>query len=173
MTRNYRAVVTEYNTLYNGNLALDQGNLTLAQNYNDDFFELLHVERIQLPDDIQLPGQNNTNSDFGRAEEKAAKAIQKHAIFINGKEHNPQIDEAYMLLGKARYYEGRFIPAIEAFNFILHRYPTSNNVNAAKIWREKTNIRLNNEDLAIKNIKELLEKGNMSDDYFKACGRGT
>lgn len=166
MTRNYRAVVTEYNTLYNGNLALDQGNLTLAQNYNDDFFELLHVERIQLPDDIQLPGQNNTNSDFGRAEEKAAKAIQKHAIFINGKEHNPQIDEAYMLLGKARYYEGRFIPAIEAFNFILHRYPTSNNVNAAKIWREKTNIRLNNEDLAIKNIKELLEKGNMSDEDF-------
>ena len=166
MTRNYRAVVTEYNTLYNGGMALDQGNVALAQNYNDDFFEILHVERLQLPEDIQLPGQENNNSDFGRAEEKAVKAIQKHSIFINGKEHNPQIDEAYMLLGKSRYFEGRFIPAIEAFNFILHRYPTSNNVNAAKIWREKTNIRLNNEELAIKNLKELLEKEDINDEDF-------
>ena len=38
---------------------------------------------------------------------------------IKGKEKNPQIDEAYILLGKARYYSGRFIPAIEAFNYVL------------------------------------------------------
>src|SRR5690554_2686193 len=156
MTRNYRAIATEYNILYNGELALYQGNQNLAQNYNDDFFEILHLERIKLPDESQGLSQQR-NSDFERAEQKAVKAIQKHSIFINGKEHNPQIDEAYMMLGKARYYEARFIPAIEAFNFILHRYPTSNSVNAAKIWREKTNIRLKNEELAIKNLKELFE----------------
>lgn len=166
MTRNYRAIATEYNILYNGDLALDQGNQNLAQNYNDDFFEILHLERIQLPDETQGLTQRR-NSDFERAEQKAVKAIQKHSIFINGKEHNPQIDEAYMMLGKARYYEARFIPAIEAFNFILHRYPTSNNVNAAKIWREKTNIRLKNEELAIKNLKELFETGtNILDEDF-------
>src|SRR5690606_28534775 len=166
MSRNYRAVVTEYNILYNGDLALQQGNKNLAQNYNDDFFEILHIERIQLPEEFQLPGQSR-NTDFERAEEKAVKAIQKHSIFINGKEYNPQIDEAYMMLGKSRYYESRFIPAIEAFNFILHRYPTSNNVNAAKIWREKTNIRLKNEELAIKNLKELFEKETkISDEDF-------
>lgn len=165
MTRNYRAVNAEFNALYNGNLALEQGKKSLAQTMKDDYFEILPVERIQVKEEIQLPGETK-NTDFERAEDKAVIAIQKHSIYFDGKEHNPQIDEAYMLLGQARYYESRFIPAIEAFNFILHRYPTSNSVNAAKIWREKTNIRLQNEDVAIKNLKELFEKANLEDEDF-------
>ena len=165
MTRNYRAINAEFNALYNGNLALEQGKKSLAQTLKDDYFEILPVERIQLKEEIQLPGETK-NKDFERAEDKAVIAIQKHSIYFDGKEHNPQIDEAYMLLGQARYYESRFIPAIEAFNFILHRYPTSNSINAAKIWREKTNIRLQNEDVALKNLKELFEKANLEDEDF-------
>ncbi|WP_444543914.1 type IX secretion system periplasmic lipoprotein PorW/SprE [Planktosalinus lacus] len=165
MTRNFRAVNAEFNAIYNGNLALEQGKQALVQNVKDDYFEVLPVERIQLSEEIQLPGENR-NTDFERAEEKAVIAIQKHSIYFNGKEHNPQIDEAYMLLGKARYYESRFIPAIEAFNFVLHRYPTSNSVNKAKIWREKTNIRLKNEDVALKNLKELFENAELEDEDF-------
>ncbi|WP_339609867.1 hypothetical protein [uncultured Planktosalinus sp.] len=165
MTRNFRAVNAEFNAIYNGNLALEQGKQALVQNVKDDYFEILPVERIQLSDEIQMPGETR-NSDFERAEEKAVVAIQKHSIYFDGKEHNPQIDEAYMLLGKARYYESRFIPALEAFNFILHRYPTSNSVNTAKIWREKTNIRLQNEEVALNNLKELFEKAKLEDEDF-------
>lgn len=160
MTRNFRAVNAEFNALYNGNLALEQGKKSLAQTMKDDYFEILPIERIQVKEEVQLPGQTR-NSDFERAEDKAVVAIQKHSIYFDGKEHNPQIDEAYMLLGQARYYESRFIPALEAFNFILHRYPTSNSVNAAKIWREKTNIRLQNEEVAINNLKKLFEQANL------------
>jgi hypothetical protein len=31
----------------------------------------------------------------------------------------------YLLLGKARYYDQRFIPALDAFNYILYKYPNS------------------------------------------------
>jgi len=165
MTRNFRAINAEFNALYNGNLALEQGKKSLAQTMKDDYFEILPVERIQVKDEIQLPGQSR-NSDFERAEEKAVSAIQRHSIYFDGKEHNPQIDEAYMLLGQARYYESRFIPAIEAFNFILHRYATSNSVNAAKIWREKTNIRLQNEEVAINNLKKLFKETSLEDEDF-------
>ena len=47
---------------------------------------------------------------FGSAEEKAVKAIQKHSMNINGMQRNNKIDEAYLLLGKARYYDRRFFP---------------------------------------------------------------
>jgi hypothetical protein len=47
-------------------------------------------------------------------------------------ERNFQIDEAYLLLGKARYYDQRFIPAL-AFNYILYKYPNSSNIYKAKI----------------------------------------
>lgn len=156
---------TEYNTLYNGNNAFEQGKEGLAQTYRDNYYEILPVERIEVIDEVALT-TDGKDPNFNRAEEKAVKAIQKHSMYISGKEYNPQIDEAYMLLGKARYYDNRFIPALDAFNFILDKSATSNNVNNAKIWKAKTNIRLDNEDYAIKNLQEMLEEEDLKDEVI-------
>ena len=102
------------------------------------------------------------NPNFERAEDKAVKAIQTHGMNIRGKEKNPQIEVEEILLGKARYFDNRFIPAQEAFNYILFKYPASSNINLAKIWRAKTNLRLENEGLAIKNLKQLIESNKLS-----------
>lgn len=164
LNRNIHAVSTEYNTLYNGDLAFTNGREQLAAGYRDNFWEILPVERIDIvEEETKAPGASK-NADFNRAEEKAAKAIQKHSMYINGREYNPQIDEAYMLLGKARYYDGRFIPALDAFNFILDRYPNSNNINIAKVWKAKTNIRLQNEDYAIENLKKMFEQAELNEE---------
>ena len=160
INRNYHAVTTEYNILYNGDLAFDLGRKQIAETYRENYWQILPVERMQVSDEINLPGAPR-NENFKIAEEKAAKAIQKHSMLIGGREKNPQIDEAYLLLGKARYYDQRFIPALEAFNYILYRYPASNTIAHAQIWREKTNLRLENEELAIKNLKRLIDAGNM------------
>ncbi len=164
LSRNFHAVSTEYNTLYNGDKAFDDGKRQLAGDYRDNFWEILPVERIEIVSEEEKASNESKNSNFNRAEEKAAKAIQKHSIYINGRENNPQIDEAYMLLGKARYYDGRFIPAIDAFNFILDRYPTSNSINMAKVWRAKTNIRLRNEEVAIESLEKMFKQSKLNAD---------
>ncbi|TYA74107.1 type IX secretion system periplasmic lipoprotein PorW/SprE [Seonamhaeicola marinus] len=155
LSRNYHAVTAEFNALYNGYNALELGRENLNQSYFDDYWNVLPIERMQISDEVVLPGQSK-NEDFTRAEEKAVKAIQKHSMNIEEKEKNPQMDEAYLLLGKARYFDQRFIPAVEAFNYILYKYPASDKINQAKVWREKTNIRLDNNELAITNLKRLL-----------------
>jgi tetratricopeptide (TPR) repeat protein len=162
LNRNFHALGTKYNVLYNGNIALENGREAVDDAFTDNFWETLQVERMQVSDEILLPGQSK-NKDFEVAEEKAIKAVQKHGMNIKGKEHNPQIDEAYLLLGKARYYDQRFVPALEAFNYILYKYPSSDKINQAKIWREKTNIRLENNELAIKNLKRLIDKEELKD----------
>lgn len=146
---------TKYNVLYNGNLALDQGLQSINDAYSENFWDILPIERMQVDKDVIKPGESE-NADFQRAEEKAIKAVQTHDMVIKGKEKNPQIDEAYLLLGQARYYDQRFIQALEAFNYILFKYPTSDKINTTKVWREKTNIRLDNNELAIKNLTELI-----------------
>ncbi|WP_271392223.1 type IX secretion system periplasmic lipoprotein PorW/SprE [Aequorivita sinensis] len=164
INRNVHAVTAEFNTLYNGDLAFTDGKNRLAAGYRDNFWEILPVERIEIKEaEIKAPGKNNSG-DFNRAEEKAAKAIQKHSMYIDGREHNPQIDEAYILLGKARYYDGRFVPALDAFNFILDRYPTSNSINIAKVWKAKTNIRLKNEEYAIENLKRMFRDDDLNEE---------
>ena len=156
VNRNWHAVTTEYNTLYNGNLGLEQGKEELNQNYADNFWDILPIERMQIDENIVLP-DSIRNQNFGYAEEKAVKAIQRHSMLIEGKERNPQIDEAYLLLGKARYFDQRFIPALEAFNYILRSYPASNNIIHARVWREKTHMRLDNNRLAVNNLKKVLD----------------
>ena len=162
INRNFHAMGTYYNILYNGNIALENGRATVDNAATDNYWELLPVERMETKDDVFLPGQSQ-NQDFERAETKAIKAVQKHGMNIKGKEYNPQIDEAYLLLGEARYFDQRFIPALEAFNYILYKYPASDKINTAKVWREKTNMRLDNDDLAIENLKKLLEQEELED----------
>ncbi len=167
LSRSKHSVTAEFNILYHGNLAFENGKQELARSYKDNFWEILPVERLELEESNVLPGESKEGS-FNLAEEKAAKAIQKHSIYLEGKEYNPQIDESYILLGKARYYDGRFVQALDAFNFILKTYPTCNSINEAKVWKAKTNIRLNNEEVAIENLKKMykndeIEKHELAD----------
>jgi len=162
VNRNFHALGTKYNVLYNGHIALEKGRETVDDAATDNYWEMLPIERMQVTEEIILPGQSK-NQDFERAEEKAIKAVQKHGMNIKGKEYNPQIDEAYLLLGQARYFDQRFIPALEAFNYILYKYPASDKINTAKVWREKTNIRLENNELAIRNLKTLIEQEELED----------
>lgn len=162
INRSWHSLNTKYNILYNGEIALESGKTEINTAYTDNYWEILPIERLQVTDEIVL-GDKAQNPNFERAEDKAVKAIQTHGMNIRGKEKNPQIDESYILLGKARYFDNRFIPALEAFNYILFKYPASSNVNLAKIWRAKTNLRLENEGLAIDNLKELIGLNKLSD----------
>ncbi len=161
LNRGFHAMTTKYNVLYNGDLAFQQGKTALIESFVDDYWNILPVERMEVKEDLFLPGKSK-NPSFERAEEKAVKAIQKHGMNIGGKEKNQQTDEAYLLLGKARYFDQRFVPALEAFNYILYKHPTSDKINHARIWREKVNIRLENTDLAIKNLKRLIKLEKLS-----------
>ena len=165
ISRNSHALSTEYNILYNGQIALDKGIKTVNDDSNDNFWNILPIEKMQITEEFSASNKAK-NPDFELAETKATKAIQKHSMNINGREKNMQIDEAYLMLGKARYYDQRFIPALDAFNYILYKYPNSSKIYEAKIWREKTNMRLGNDPLVIKNINKLLKDHQVKKQVF-------
>jgi len=165
VNRNWHALNTKYNTLYNGNIAFEEGREELNANYKDDYWEVLPIERLEVTEEIKLDSEDN-NPNFIIAEEKATKAIQKHSMDIKDEERNPQTDEAFLLLGKARYFDQRYIPALEAFNYIINKYSYSDKLGEARIWREKVNIRLENEELAIKNLKNLLKYEQLEDQEY-------
>jgi tetratricopeptide (TPR) repeat protein len=173
ITRNFHALTTKFNILFNGQVAFEKGLEEINTNYKDDWFVRLPIEPIEFEEDkIVAPsfnrgmgagfgGSNNSEDQkelttFERAEEKAVKAIQKHGMNIYGVERNSQIDDAYFLLGKSRYYSQRFVPAVEAFNYVIAKYPNADLSTETKIWRAKTNIRMDNEEFAIETMKLLL-----------------
>ncbi len=172
INRNAHALTTKYNVLYNGQLAFDQAKQEIDDAYKDNYHQLLPIEPLTIEEEkisIELPENTDSENEnekknatgFDKAEEKAIKAIQKHSMDIDGKERNPQIDDAYLLLGKSRYYSQRFVPALEAFNFILGSYNDAETKDRARIWQAKTLVRLQNEELAIETLQYLLKNKNL------------
>ena len=183
LNRNFHALTTKYNVLFNGKEAFNEGLKEIQDKYKDNYWAILPIEPIKFDEDKVVfeglkgsPGagfgnpkskENKPLTPFEKAEEKAVKAIQTHSMNIRGREYNRQIDDAYLLLGKARYYTQRFIPAIEAFNYIIANYPNASLINETKIWRAKANIRNDNEELAIETLKILLSKEQALSDNIK------
>jgi hypothetical protein len=165
LSRNSHALSTKDNILYNGGLALQKGIEEVRLQNSDNFWGILSVERMQVNEEKLLPGTTR-NANFEKAETKATKGIQKHSMNINGSEKNPQMDEAYLMLGKARYYDQRFVPALDAFNYVLNKSPNSSKIYEVKIWREKTNMRLENDALAVNNLRKLLKEIKFKDQIF-------
>jgi len=146
--------------LYNGNIALDKGIEELNSQYEDNYWEVLPIEPLQIEEEVILVTDKNkeeSSSSFDIAEKKAVKAVQKHGMSIAGTERNKQIDDSYFLLGKARYYSQRFVPALEAFEYVLKHYPKGDLNKELRIWRAKTQIRLQNEERAIFDLKNILK----------------
>tara|TARA_B100001059_G_scaffold99696_1_gene99291 strand:+ start:11700 stop:14102 length:2403 start_codon:yes stop_codon:yes gene_type:complete len=153
LNREYHKLNSKYNVLFNGYEALEIGKEVLYQNKTENFYEILDIEPITIKNEEY--DKSSLIPSFKVAEEKAVKTIQKHSMRINGIQKNSQIAKAYLLLGKARYYDRRFFPAMEAFNFLLEQYSNEEVFVEAKIWREKTNLRLSNNNLALKNLLSL------------------
>ncbi|MDO5607902.1 MAG: tetratricopeptide repeat protein [Capnocytophaga sp.] len=153
--RQMQPIVTKYNVLFNGEEAFDIGRKELQEKYEDNYDEILPVEPIRMSGEVQLDGMGNPN--FERAEEKAIKTIQRHSMVYDGVQRNYKIDDAYLLLGEARYYNERFIPALEAFNHMLTNYGKSERINEAAVWAQKTNLRLHKDKIAIANLQQILD----------------
>lgn len=161
LNKGYHSVVSSYNVLFNGEMSIDEGFLQTQESFVDNFWEILPVEKINISKDI-ITVDGIENDNFLKAEEKAAKTIQKHSMQINNVEYNSKITQAYLLLGRARYFDQRFIPALDAFNQVYKRNLVNEEWNFSVIWKAKCNIRLEQEELAIELLKTLLKKEKLS-----------
>lgn len=136
--RTYHKTTAWFNTLFNGQQAIDNRLNEAKQSHQDNYFEILKVSpygEFNLNDEAEdvtyeknqgigifgrlrageiLNNENSTREGYAKAEEKALKAIANHSMNINGKERNKLIARAYLMLGEARYFQGKTFQALEA-----------------------------------------------------------
>ena len=142
---------------------MNKGLENFNSSYKENYWNILPIEPIESTDKI-ITVDGLENQDFLKAEEKAAKAIQKHSMFINEIQYNSKISEAYFLLGKARYFDQRYLPAIDAFNQIYKLNKEDDFWAKGIIWKSKSHIRLNQESVAVDLINELLEEEDLDSE---------
>jgi tetratricopeptide (TPR) repeat protein len=160
VNRAYHQTTTKFNVLFNGEEAISAGIEAEIASHQPNFWEQLPVEPFPLVDLFTLNPKENAN--FSRGEEKAVIAVQKHSMQFGNEQRNQQIDEAYMLLGKARYYNGRYLQALDAFNYIIDQLPNTSSINKAQLWKAKVFIQLLQEQRAIAIFKKLLSNSKLT-----------
>ena len=163
LSRGYHATTAEYNILFHAKENLNKGLEELKKKKEADFYSELSLEGIEFDDKIYLPGQSKSNY-ISKAEEKATKAVQKHSMEIRGSEYNPKMDEAMLLLGMSRYYDQRYLSALDAINYALDTYYDTNLRNELLLWRAKTLLKLGNTQLARDRLTSIAFDGDTKPD---------
>lgn len=116
-SRFWHSFNARYNTYYNGQLAFIDGNLEKEKNNKDNYTELIPL----------YPVGNKASRDIGKSNyqrtvEKMEKAIQRHSIKEKGKEKNPFLWRAWLLMGKAEFQMGQFEEAAATFSYMARLY---------------------------------------------------
>lgn len=116
-SRFWHSFNARYNTYYNGQLAFTEGNLEKEKNNKDNYTELIPL----------YPVGNKASRDIGKSNyqrtvEKMEKAIQRHSIKEKGKEKNPFLWRAWLLMGKAEFQMGQFEEAAATFSYMARLY---------------------------------------------------
>lgn len=154
-SRFYHSTTSKFNPLFNGEEALRYGLLDITQSYQDNYWLRLPVDPYVLPDPYD--DEAATNEFFDRAQEKAILTVQKHSMLIKGAQHNKQIAKAYLILGKARYYNGKYLQAIEAFTYLIKNMANAEQTVEAELWRAKSYLAMGQHDRAIRELTNLTQ----------------
>ena len=158
----YKSITSKYNILYNGELFLNEGINQLRDSYKENFWDIIPVIKDNniinnLPD---YPTKN-----FLKSEEKGIKVIQKMGNSQNA--DSKYINEAYLLLGKSRFFDKRYISALQAFNYLIKQDEKSDLWIEAFYWKNLININLEQFELAILSIENFL-KSDLIEKKYKA-----
>lgn len=148
MSRSFHATKTKYNIYYNGYTSYDEGLRKIRESAQNDYTQVLPLYSVS-----DHKAAESSASQMDATIEKCRKCIKLHSIkkkpkinskkrndpqykaWYNQEEFNKNMDDAWMLLGKAEFHKGDFIGSIGTFNYISKHYDYDKDVIAqCQLW---------------------------------------
>ena len=187
VNRKYQGFTTQYNVLFNGQEALKSELTNREKSYKDNFYapyiKLLtyeeqasastmdnlgftpNTEGVPSSDFFRDDAPDNSSGNTGNtagalqvAEIKALKAIEKHSMLFNGKEKNKKIFDAYILLAKARLFQGKALEALDAINIMKKNFAKDKRLNLVKVYEAYAYGKMKDYYQADENFRDLKEE---------------
>ena len=129
-------LTARYNYIYNANLALLNHQAELNETYRDNYDQVLPIYIGPEVDNTQLNASLNIKG--------MDEIIKKSQVIILEKSFSNYLDEAYILLGKANFFNGNYFTASEYLDYAAKAYRTNINSYAeALTWKARSLMQLN------------------------------
>ncbi len=133
VSRAYHNVSARYNVYFNARESMKAGLNRINQTIQDDYTHTLPVFKSSLPEAGKI-----ATSEMELVITKCNKLISLHSItsspqrkpnnserykkFASKGEYNEWVDESYILMGMASYYNHDYHRAIENFNYVIRKF---------------------------------------------------
>ena len=151
-TRSYHYVTARYNVYFNANKAFLKVEDDIITKHKDNYSEILPVFRLSNP---ETAAQAKGQMDY--VLEKCQKTIKTHSIvkkpkkdpkrmrdpkykaFLEKEEYNSMVQEAWLLMGKAQFYQSDFMAALSTFSYVKFHFSDNKDVCVeASLWEART-----------------------------------
>lgn len=144
-SRAFHNVTSHYNIYFNASESVNAGKLNIEESIENDFTRILPIYKESDPSAAQM-----VKSDMDNAVLKCSKLVEIHSItkkpkrkrkrtrkyqeFASQEEFNNWIDDSYLLMGEAYFYQHNFMAAIDNFAYVIRKFPDEETKNEAQIW---------------------------------------
>lgn len=148
-SRAYHNLTSRYNIYFNGNESLKTGLKRIDQNVEDDYTRILPIYIESYP-----TAGPAARADMDNAVQKGSKVIANRSITVKPKrrkirtrsyqefarreEFNNWVDDSYLLIGKAYFYQHNFVSAIENFSYIIRKFNEEDTRYDAMVWTARS-----------------------------------
>ena len=138
-------MTSHYNVYFNASESVNAGILSIEEGIEDDFTRLLPIYKESSPSAERLVKSNMDNAVI-----KCSKLVEIHSItkkpkrqrqrtrkyqeFASQEEFNKWIDDSYLLMGRAYFYQHNFMAAIDNFGYVVRKYPDEETSHEARVW---------------------------------------
>lgn len=134
LSRSYHNVTSRYNIYFNGKESMQAGLERIDQSVEDDYTRLLPIYKTSANGTERL-----ASAEMDNAIMKGSKLIKIHSLTQKPKrrknrtaayknlaskdEYNNWVDDSYILMGKAYFYQKKYPQAIDNFDYVLRKFP--------------------------------------------------
>lgn len=122
-----------YNGYFNANEEYKKGIKKVKDGHKENYRERLPLFVIGNEEMAK-----SVQTEMEIAIKKCSRVIQYHSMDIKGKENCKWIDDAWMLIGQAYFYEHNWKECQPVFEYVAKKYKKSDRRYEARVWLVKT-----------------------------------
>jgi hypothetical protein len=144
-SRAFHNVTSQYNVYFNANESVKEGVATIEQRIENDYTRILPIYKSSDPSAAQMVKSNMDNAiikssklieihSITKKPKRQRKRTRKYQEFASQEEFNKWIDDSFLLMGKAYFYQHNFVAAIDRFSYVVRKYPDDETKHEANVW---------------------------------------